>query len=90
MNFIHLVVGLISDEATLLEYEALKRQSRHGPDSHKAYALQSFTMGKGHATMNFPYFSHDIWPLVHVRPYHEKKKKKKIGVFPKKRLLVQA
>jgi hypothetical protein len=88
MNFIHLVVGLISDEATLLEYEALERQSRHGPDSHKAYALQSFTMDKVHTTMNFPYFSHDIWHPVH--PYHEKKKFKNSGVFPKKRLLVKA
>jgi hypothetical protein len=62
MNFIHLVVGLISDKATLLEYEPLERQSRHGPDSRKAYALQSITMGKDYATLFFSYFSHYIWP----------------------------
>jgi hypothetical protein len=82
MNFVHLVVGLISDKATLYwNTNPWERQSRHGPDSRNAFALQSITMGKDTQHCFF-----HIFPIIYgPRSISWVKKQKKWGVSHKKK-----
>jgi len=62
----------------------LERQSRHGPDSRNAYALQSITMGKDKQHCFF-----HIFPIIYgprsISVHIMGKKTKKVGCFQQKK-----